>query len=120
MEDPFTRCCDPLKGKRLRVAYNGVIPIIFRPESGNKFDQSVTGVDIDVMKIVADVLGFQVIFQLENFDVKIFGRWTGKIAVVIMPDTRNCCCYVGKMSKIEAQKPEMAIINLFSNLFSKQ
>ena len=80
--NPFLKCCSPVKGKTLVVSYNGLKPAITRPASRKRFDQTVTGVDVDIIEVVAERLDFKIRYRFDQFGVKLLGRWVGKVAVV--------------------------------------
>ena len=72
-------CCDPLKGKTLRVSYALLEPVAIPPKTkGGK----VTGINIDLAKELSSIMGFKCRFINGGFDIKILGKWYGSMAKI--------------------------------------
>lgn len=66
-------CCHPLRNQRLTVSYIGVPPFIV-------YSDPITGVDVEVIKILAHRFGFNITWKPETIAGKFNARrWTGMV-----------------------------------------
>ncbi len=78
-EDIFRVCCQPLVGKRLRVLYNTVMPVIIRPTNDKrKCSPEIGGMNVLLVREIASILRFKVIICYGGTDAIVFGKSRGK------------------------------------------
>ena len=72
----FDVCCEPLRGKNLKVLFNGFIPMVYRHRK-RKCSPRVTGVAIDATNVIGQHLGFKARYCFGGYDTDVFGVKVG-------------------------------------------
>ena len=77
-ENPFNRCCDPLKGKTLTYVYLRFANLVNRTRDGK-----LHGINIDIIKELSSIMGFKYKLLRGGFDLNVMGKeFAGKVGKV--------------------------------------
>ena len=78
--NPFSLCCNPLKGKVIKYLYMYLEPVSFLDHKTN--GSELIGVNIDIIKELSSILEFKYRLIKGGVNFKIMGRWVGIIGKI--------------------------------------